>query len=578
MMTDTTDIESQRPVSSSFDCRNLNRVQKRCLGGCLGILGLSASILLITILASITELSPNEQLLVKSPAGHWVKDGPYRGVIISVYAKEVRKASLLQPEEFAVVKDMLTGQLRDVNGPALLFLGAYDVLVRVSQKYVLHEDQYALVKNELTGGPRMESGPMLLHPGIYDKVVRISPKIVLQKDEYIRLVDGITGSERVVRGPRTFVPTIEETSQNGTERCLFLDTDLSVLVLNRTTGEQHLVSQRGAFAPSPYEEILELRPLIHVLPHESIIVRDHQGQLTVYAGTDGKDGAGMSFFLPPYCEILKQSWSDYTLPPDDVAQRTEVTKIDMRSRHIFFQYGVRTSDNVKLNLEGTIFWQIKNVSLMIQSTADPEGDVWHHARSALIEAVSNTTLSDFMSGFNGIVMASFGRQAKDGFYSDRGVELQSMELTSFECADEATAKILSEIIQETTNRINRLTAQQSENDVKGAALSADIQLERQRTDLIKTKAENERLQAQMHGEATGMEMMRGAATFIGGLNESVPDVNRRVDLYTLHQQLESRNKDTQNLASGSAHLFVTPQDLNLRLDTSSPLTVTTPEL
>jgi regulator of protease activity HflC (stomatin/prohibitin superfamily) len=541
------------------------------------VFGLAILILLITVLASIRELAPNEQLLVKDPAGYWVKNGPFRGVVINVYSKETREAVLLQPENYAVVKDTLSGQLRDVNGPHLLFLGAYDELVGIRLKYVLHEDQYALVKNELTGQPRMEVGPSLLHPGIYDKVVRVSEKIILQKDEYIRLVDGISGSERVVRGPQTFVPTTEETSRNGTERCLFLDTDLAVLVLNRTTGAQHLVTDSGAFAPGPYEEILELRPLIHVLPHEAIIVRDAGGQLTVYSGSDGKDATGMSLFLPPYCEVMEMTWSDYSLPPDDVAQKAQVSKIDMRARHIFFEYGVRTSDNVKLNLEGTIFWQVKNVSKMIFATPDPEGDVWHHARSALIEAISNTTLADFMSGFNGIVMESFGRQAKDGFYVDRGVELQSMELTSFDCADSDTAKILQKIVQETTNRINRLTAQRSENDVNAAALTADITLERQRTDLIKTRAENERLQAQMHGEATGMEIMKGAATFIGGLNESVPDVESRVELYKLQKELEGRNKDTLNLASGTAHLFLSPQDLNLRLDTRSPA-VTTPEL
>lgn len=204
---------------------------------------------------------------------------------------------------------------------------------------------------------------------------------------------------------------------------------------------------------------------------------------------------------------------------------------------------------------------------MIFATPDPEGDVWHHARSALIEAVSDATLSGFMEGFNTIIMESFERQALDGFYHDRGVELHSIGLTRFDCADHETAQILQEIIQETTNRINRLTAQQSENDVKAAALAADIQLEQQRTELIQTKSANDRLQAQMQGEATGMQLMRGAATFIGGLNESVPNGDTRVELYKLHEELESRNRDTENLASGQAHLFLTPQDFNLRLDT-----------
>merc|ERR1719436_1211802 len=181
---------------------------------------------------------------------------------------------------------------------------------------------------------------------------------------------------------------------------------------------------------------------------------------------------------------------------------------------------------------------------MISATADPEGDVWHHARSALIEAVSNATLADFMSGFNGIVMDSFHRQSQDGFYFTRGVEFQSMELTRFDCADKETAQILQKIIQETTNRINKLTAQQSENDVKAAALTADIQLEQQRTALIRTKAANDKLQAQMSGEATGLQLVRGAATFIEGLNESVPNAESRVELYKLHEELKSRNMDT----------------------------------
>jgi len=191
-------------------------------------------------------------------------------------------------------------------------------------------------------------------------------------------------------------------------------------------------------------------------------------------GSDGQDAGGMAFFLPPYCEVLRMSWSDYSHNPAEETRKVAVEKIDMRARHIFFKYEVRTSDNVKLILEGTIFWRVTNVTTMISATADPEGDVWHHARSALIEAVSNATLADFMSGFNGIVMESFRRQSQDGFYFVRGVELQSMELTRFDCADKETAQILQKIIQETTNRINKLTAQQSENDADPTVGELDL--------------------------------------------------------------------------------------------------------
>merc|ERR1719503_38385 len=83
-----------------------------------------------------------------------------------------------------------------------------------------------------------------------------------------------------------------------------------------------------------------------------------------------------------------------------VAAKNTVKKIDLRSKYLFFDYNVRTSDNVELILEGTIFWQVVDVPKMIQTTGDPKGDVWFHARSAMIQAVSRVNLEVFMAEFN----------------------------------------------------------------------------------------------------------------------------------------------------------------------------------
>jgi len=176
-----------------------------------------------------------------------------------------------------------------------------------------------------------------------------------------------------------------------------------------------------------------------------------------------------------------------------------------------------------------------------------------------------------MTGFNYIVTKSAQREAKAGFYSDRGVELHSIELTRFDCVDTETSAIFQEIIQETTNKINRLTAQESENQVKIAALAADISLEASRTELIRTKTANEKLAAQMQGASTGVELAQGASTFIEGLSGAVPNATTRVDLYRMHNELKHRNHDTENLASGTAQLFLTPHDLKLRVDIGNEL-------
>merc|ERR1711959_504685 len=90
--------------------------------------------------------------------------------------------------------------------------------------------------------------------------------------------------------------------------------------------------------------------------------------------------------------------------------------------------------------------------------------------------------------------------------------------------------------------------QRGENEVKAAELAAEILLE-----------------ARMQGEANGMTLMRAADSFIAGLNETVENVTSRVDLYKLHETLKGHNTDINNLASGKAELYLTPSNVNLKL-------------
>jgi regulator of protease activity HflC (stomatin/prohibitin superfamily) len=369
------------------------------------------------------------------------------------------------------------------------------------------------------------------------------------------------------------VPQPSEVYPDGVQKAKFLDTESAILVLNESTGQERLVADRGVFFPSPEEEILETRRLIRTLPHEVVVVRDDQGAITIHSAS--QDASKSAFFLPPYSQVVVHDWSSYSEAPPPTgpqeSKRAQFTMIDMRVRQMFFRYEVRTSDNVKLSLEGTIFWRVDDVPLMINVTSDPEGDVWHHARSALIQAVSQTTLQSFMKSFNNITMEAFNAQSTDGFYSGRGCVLTSMELTKFETTDPETAQILQQIIQESTNRVNRLAQQKGENEVKAAELTAEILLETQKTQFIEAQAQNKRLEARMQGEAAGMTLMRAADSFIGGLNETVDNVTARVDLYKLHETLVGHNADIHNLASGQAELYLTPDNVNLKLGMGNDL-------
>merc|ERR1711967_178171 len=125
---------------------------------------------------------------------------------------------------------------------------------------------------------------------------------------------------------------------------------------------------------------------------------------------------------------------------------------------------------------------VVDVKAMVANTGDTTGDICSHARSRFIQLISREALQDFMNNFNGLAGTVCDG---DSFYSQRGVKIHTLEVTGYHCADKSTADILQAIIQETTNRMNRLSQQESENEVKMFALTGDIEQETRRAELLK---------------------------------------------------------------------------------------------
>jgi len=551
-------------------------------GGCCCCWSVLGLITFCVIISAYTHLGPDEQVLIKTAAGKKVINGPNTGTQLNPFQRrEKRKATILDPMQYAIVQDQMTAIVRSEAGPQLLFLRPNDAIISINQK------------------------------------------LVLQKDEYVRLVDRLTGVERVERGPNTIVPSPTETSDDGVQKAIAINVGNAVEVREKTTGARTLITtcdyDAGVFVPLPTQDIVAVRSLIHVLPHEAMIVRDVAGKMTVYSGrevnpdlpgqcvAEGVGGAGgTAFFLPPYSKIVRMTWSSYPNPAevqqsDDIPGDAEdgatvtvddngrrlaaldsslyvdqdsgptsgskkiVTTIDLRTQKSFYTYEVRTSDNVKLEVSGTIFWQIEDVRKMIVMTADPEGDVWARSRSILTSAISETDLGTFMNRAAELVQEAFENQTDDTFFSNRGLVLVNTEMTKYEPVDDHTKDTLESIIRTTVTRINELQKQRSKNDVQLEKLNADILLEKNKTVLIEVQAENSRILAQTAGATDGGKVASSIASFVHGLNQSLPNASDRVDLFKHHRILESTKADTSNLASGSASLYLAPKDLELRL-------------
>merc|ERR1712190_456595 len=117
-------------------------------------------------------------------------------------------------------------------------------------------------------------------------------------------------------------------------------------------------------------------------------------------------------------------------------------------------------------------------------------------------------------------------------------------------------------------RINRMQQQQSENDVRREQLNGEIELEKQKKDLIQTKSDNDRMKAIIEGEAEGLRQAKNAQSFLATLSSELPDPAKRLALFQFFEEQQMATRRAEHLASGSASLFLTPQDMNLKLNVS----------
>jgi len=228
----------------------------------------------------------------------------------------------------------------------------------------LKKHEYIRITDSATGEVRIERGEQLVFPGPMEIMETKQSAWKLRRNEYIKLIDTASGEIRVEIGEKIVFPTpTEDTRPVGpfakVSQAVDVNDETTVLVQSKETGQQRLIQEKGIFFPEAHDEILEVRKLIRVEPHEVAIIQDNAGHYTFHGGSAA--GVGTAFFLPPHSELVTMYWGS-AASPDEVASnqiakgkktvnfKVPVTKIDTRSQYAFFEYTTRTSDNVELIL------------------------------------------------------------------------------------------------------------------------------------------------------------------------------------------------------------------------------------
>jgi len=198
---------------------------------------------------------------------------------------------------------------------------------------------------------------------------------------------------------------------------------------------------------------------------------------------------------------------------------------------------------------------------MVTATSDPPGDLCAHARSVIIQAVSQLDLETFLANFNHVIESSVMRKEDSGeiadkFYEERGLDVHNVEVRSVSCKDKATQAVLQDIIKEHTNRIARMQKQESANEVNVKMLEGQIASEEMRLKLLDIKLEATRKEGRIMGEQEAARIQ----AFMEG-TEGTPE-----DKMKYFQTLR-KTETLKDLSKGAGvKMYFTPSDVNLKIE------------
>jgi hypothetical protein len=481
-------------------------------------------------------------------------------------ASEKKTATSLQDDEYVIVKDAATGERWVQKGKTLLFLdptwvieGASKTYTGIRKAWALKAYEYVRLVNNVTGKTVTYRGEQTVFPGPDEDCLDGDKKCALdlKVNEYAKILDQATGDIRVERGTtQVFLgPNDRILDGERPQKAVVVDEDHAVRVRDKRTGQVRLVTEQQLFIPSADESIEEIQTLIRLADHEAMIVKDGEGVFHYYFGDENKmkDGKPRSFFLPPYSEIVSLVWSRGRRREK---RDLQINRFDTRAQYMQFEFNCRTKDNVELVLEGTFFWEVVDLPLMVQTTGDTSGDICAHARSQFIKHVAKVTLKEFMDDLATIALKVY--QEDNHFYASRGVKVHSLEVTRYQCADESTSEVLQQIIQETTNRMNRLSQQESENEVKLFKMQGQIEQERLNGDLLAIQHEHAEAEARIRGRGEAGQV----SAFMEGVGKEIPKLEDRLLAWNTLRKADALSVVSQ----GGASLYYTPSDVNLSIE------------
>ena len=341
-------------------------------------------------------------------------------------------------------------------------------------------------------------------------------------------------------GSDNYFPCIEVTQQRAVH-------------LQMANGTVLLIESPQYRMPNVGERVLQYVERVVLLTTDFCMLKAPDGQIIV---KDGQHQDDRSFFLKPFYEFIMFHCE------------TEVSILSTLPTFMAHQFQVRTKDNVLLDLDLRVCYQIQSVETFSSNPIENfYPNIKNHVQNKLLDRFANSTLREFMNTFAVIAQASVDQCT--AYFMDYGIEIMDVQILNFFCKDVKTQQLLNldietsvikqnELratqndiaIQEQSNEVERrkkdlevqmftkdqevrLEKKQLENTIRIKEMEIEIVEEQKRTELLEVKRGNDLVEAEFAGKAKGHEFEE----FVKGIDPKL-SAHQKISIWKRQMELE----------------------------------------
>lgn len=509
-------------------------------------------------------LQTQETAIFTGFTDRWVVHGPksLTPFFFCCRSIEVVRQPYCQQNEYILVKNSYAPEkTRYEYGPQLVQLNSawesFDGQPQLMR--VLDQDDYVVVR-DLQGKLRVETGPKVFQFAEYgETIVRQGQSVQVPLNHYIEVYDANDTTQPVkhIRGPDKFYPgEFQTVTKNEMTGKFFYPceevTANSALHLQKCDGSVVLIDTPSFVMPEVGEKILERVERTVLLQTDFCILKTPSGHTHI---KNGRVPEHRSFFVEPFNEFVTFT-----------NEREEEKILSTIPKFLEHRFIVLTSDNVNLNLDTRINYQVVNVDQFTENAINFYEYIRSHVQNVLLDKFAQSQLREFMTKFTSIAQETIPDCS--AYFQDFGIEIRDIQILDYRCPNPDTQKLLSEDIHLNVNKQNELRARQNdvaiqeesnkvmmkqkdmevevdmkdnevayakkqlEVDIRIKEMDIEIQEEIKRRELLDVKRENDLVEAEFEGRAKGHEI----AEFLKGIDPSLTSTqklrvwNRRLDL------------------------------------------------